>query len=474
LIPQAEYMIPSRFNVIILGGGPAGLATALSLRQANPALSVAVFEGSDYERVRIGETLPPTVRPLLEQLRIWDSFVKDGHLPAYATASAWGSDNLIDNEFIYHPHNRGWHLDRRRFDLMLAEHTVSQQVHLLTSASLLSCTRTNTQGWRVEIRTRSAERLSFEADFLVDASGRHSVLAHQQGARKIFFDRLLGLVAFYKVDTDCATPDSSTSIEACESGWWYSATLPDDRLVVAFMTDDDIAKSKQLRGMDRWCDFLQRTRHTHRRVGNAKPLDNPVFYPASTFRLDRFGDEGWLSVGDAASTIDPLSSHGIFKALRSGILASYAICELFKGNDGGIRKYQTLQGLEFEDYLQTRGEFYRQECRWTSSSFWERRHERITLRPSQLIKLHEGPGHTHQLERLNMYLSVAEFQLLGSLCRTPQLAHEIVSEFKAKRSRVIPSNANTSISDRRIVFAVQYLIDEGIFCVCDKMAEAPA
>src|SRR5215203_5279731 len=109
-----------RHDVVILGGGPAVAANALSLRRHAPSLSVALVEQSRYEAPRVGETLPPTVQGVLEQLGVWETFVEEGHVAAYGTCAAWGSNELFDNEFIYHPAGRGWHLDRKRFDRMLA------------------------------------------------------------------------------------------------------------------------------------------------------------------------------------------------------------------------------------------------------------------------------------------------------------------------------------------------------------------
>ena len=115
--PQGET---SNYDVVILGGGPAGAAAALSLRRHAPKLSVAIVEQSNYDAPRVGETLPPTVRGVLEQLGVWETFVGEGHVAAYGTCAAWGSDELYDNEFIYSPAGRGWHLDRSRFDRMLS------------------------------------------------------------------------------------------------------------------------------------------------------------------------------------------------------------------------------------------------------------------------------------------------------------------------------------------------------------------
>jgi len=57
-MPASTENIES-YDVVILGGGPAGAATALSLRSHAPDLSVALIEQTNYHAMRIGETLPP-------------------------------------------------------------------------------------------------------------------------------------------------------------------------------------------------------------------------------------------------------------------------------------------------------------------------------------------------------------------------------------------------------------------------------
>ena len=102
----------------MLGGGPAGAAAAITLARAGR--SVVVIEKSHYEQPRIGETLPPAARPLLARLAVWEPFLAAGHLPSPGVLSVWGDDELYENHFIFNPYGQGWHLDRQRFDRMLA------------------------------------------------------------------------------------------------------------------------------------------------------------------------------------------------------------------------------------------------------------------------------------------------------------------------------------------------------------------
>ncbi|MEN3331103.1 MAG: hypothetical protein V7641_468 [Blastocatellia bacterium] len=373
------------FDVVILGGGPAGTATALSLIEHQPSLSIAIVEASEYDRPRIGETLPPIAQPLLQQLQVWERFSNDHHLAAYGTCSAWGSDELLDNEFIYHPHNRGWHLDRRCFDAMLAEEAVKRGVTLYTASTLLNSRKSEDDQWQLTLQGKDKREARMAAAFVVDATGRRAVFARQQGARKVRLDQLLGVFVFFNQAGGQPLTDSYTLVEACEEGWWYWALIPDARIVVACMSDADIVKKQKLKSSAQWFAWLNRTRYVRGRLSHAAPLTRPAVQAAYSYRLDKMVGEGWLAAGDAATTFDPLSSQGIFKALRSGILASYAILDYFKGNRSGLERYEAALMQEYESYLETRLEYYSQERRWPHSPFWQRRHDRSSAVPLTLV-----------------------------------------------------------------------------------------
>ncbi|MET0649800.1 MAG: tryptophan 7-halogenase [Pyrinomonadaceae bacterium] len=358
-----------RHDVVVLGGGPAGAAAAISLRQHAPRLSVAIVEQSGYDTPRVGETLPPTVRNVLEQLGVWDAFVGDGHVPAYGTCAAWGSDELYDNEFIYHPAGSGWHLDRARFDRMLAREALSRGVVTYAGHRFNNSRPDGRGGWLLEVREEQASAVLIEASFVIDATGRRAAFAGQRGVKKALLDRLLGV----SVTFGARDADTYTLVEAWEEGWWYSALLPGGNVVVFCMSDADVLKRRRLNSSEGWLGLLKQTRHTRERVRRSTPLAAPSVHAAHTHRLKRVTGDAWLAVGDAATTFDPLSSQGILKSLRSGVLASYAVCDYFKGSATGLEKYAALTAREFKDYLSARADFYGRECRWQNSPFWRRR-----------------------------------------------------------------------------------------------------
>jgi flavin-dependent dehydrogenase len=360
-------------DVVILGGGPAGAAAALSLRGHAPSLSVALVEQSGYDAPRVGETLPPTVQTVLEQLGVWETFLAGGHVPAYGTCAAWGSDELFDNEFIFHPAGRGWHLDRQRFDRMLACEAAGRGVTTFSGHKFTGSRPDERGGWLLTAKSERGSEVLINASFVIDATGRRASFASGRGVRKMPHDRLVGVSVTF--DTRDAGPfdDTYTLVEACEDGWWYSALLPGGKLVVFCMSDADIVRERGLSSPAGWLDLLLRTRHTIKRARRGKPTGVPATHAAHTHRLERLTGDAWLAVGDAATTFDPLSSQGILKSLRSGVLASYAVADYFKGIATGLEKYEALTAREFVAYLSARADFYGRERRWRDEPFWRRR-----------------------------------------------------------------------------------------------------
>ena len=357
-------------DVAVLGGGPAGAAIALEL--LNRGYSTVVIERSDYRGARIGETLPPAIQPLLVRLGIWDRFLAGKHAPSFSIRAAWGGDDLHENDFIFNPYGAGWHIDRSRFDAMLARSAEDAGAAVYRDARLLSCDNNASRNWKIKI-AYGDQRHCLSTKFLVDATGRASCAALKQGARRVTWDRLIGVVSFFSLTSPESVLDSSTLIEAGEDGWWYSAALPDTRLVVAYMTDADLYAGGRKESSDYLPRQLLRTTHTKSRIEDYVLSLGPYIVSANSSRLDRAANGNWLAVGDAAMAFDPLSGQGVYKALDWALRAAQSIQEYSTGNNSALRDYAFDVEKDFDTYLLVRRAFYAREKRWPQSAFWQRR-----------------------------------------------------------------------------------------------------
>lgn len=363
-------------DVAIIGGGPAGSTTALSL--ARDGLAVALLERGDYAEWKIGESLPPACKPLLQRLGLWADLASAGHLPSYGTRSAWGSPVLLDQSYLFDPSGHGWHLDRPVFDRRLAEAAGAAGAHVHRRTEVVNWERLNDETWNLLLRSEGGAPGSLRTRFVVDASGRKRVFARRNGAGMIAHDRLVGVAALLDAGTRDTDRDGSTLVEAVPDGWWYAARVPGNRLVAAFLSDGDLASTKAARSLAGWTALVQETIHLQRHLdlhGYRMQLP-PKVVPANSSRLTEVAGETWLAVGDAAAAYDPLSSQGILCALLTGLRAATALRQWSSGRSAAMQGYADYVEQLYAEYRQNEAAYFALERRWPSSTFWRRRHRK--------------------------------------------------------------------------------------------------
>lgn len=328
------------------------------------------IEVSSYPGPRIGETLPPQARGVLEQLGVRQQFGRQNHAPAHGTVAVWGSPIAKENDFVFSRHGDGWHLDRAAFDAMLAAEAHNRGVERLEARA--TGAQREGEKWSVSL----AGGATLQALFLVDATGASASFARTFGARFVATDRLTAFVRFFEDDV---SSDPRSLVEAFEDGWWYTAGLPGGLRIAACMTDDDIGKRLALGEDEGWSRCLEAASHVEARIAGRNLVGSPLVRAARSRQLDKATGEGWLATGDAASVFDPLSASGITKALRSGIFAAYAVSDLLEKKDPlSLARYRKYLDNEHQGYLQVWSRYYAEERRWPESPFWRRRATRLS------------------------------------------------------------------------------------------------
>ena len=359
-----------RFDVVILGAGPAGATTALALRKSHPHLSVVMIEACDFQTIRPGEILSSDAVPIMQQLDVLNFFMEQNH-PQVPIETAHCSNSAGAPDFPGGiSNNGGWHLDRARFDGMLAGYAAASGVSFIR-ATMTEAHFLADGSWQL-VAQSSLTSHTLSAAFVVDATGRSARFATEIGVPQMAHDTLVGVVRVIGSEY-AGQADYGTLIEPFEHGWWYSAPTADRRLAVVAMTDADISKRLQLTHIAQWAEHLQASPLTRERVANLKIKGDLSVCAAHTRNLSNCFGKNWLAVGDAAASVDPISSYGILRALRFGIHASDAIGGHFRRQESSLENYEALVQAEFENNTNLCSETYRSESRWKNAPFWQRR-----------------------------------------------------------------------------------------------------
>jgi len=362
-------------DVAVVGAGPAGSATARRL--ALHGRNVALIERSWFDAPRVGESLAPAVQPLLLELGVWDAFLALAPLPSHGTRGLWGDATPRTHSHLMTPWGCGWHVDRRAFDRMLAEAADMAGAAVLCGTTCVRCEEA-ADGWALTLLRRGddgEEERSWRlrARVLIDATGRAARLAPWVGAWRFLLDHLVAIATrFDGIDTES---EGYVMVETTAEGWWYTAPMPDGRMIAMLMTDGDLCGRADLASQPVWHARLQATEATHGRLAGAAASWGPRVFSALSQRLRRRERRRpWLAVGDAALAVDPISGSGVVRALSTARASAETALVLLDGPaPGAIEAYEADRDRECTSYLHERASYYRIEQRWQQSAFWQRR-----------------------------------------------------------------------------------------------------
>jgi flavin-dependent dehydrogenase len=368
---MADCGMRERARVVVLGAGPSGSAAAAELaRRGWPTLLV----GRSCDRCpNIGECLPPGIRPTLEKAGVWEAFLRAGHTPSVGIRSSWGSDELADRDFLLSPYGAGWHIDRPRFDAMMRGSALCSGSEGLECLALRDVEPT-AEGWHIKLSTDSGDR-TVDTPFVIDATGRASVFARRVGAKRIAMDHLVGAAGYFSFRAPTSMMEPVLLLESTENGWWYTAPLPEGKLIAVFLTDADFIQREKLTQPDRWMAQLALTDEQSRRIqkrGLSLEGEIRIVQAESSF-LDRIAGDGWVAAGDAAASFDPLSAQGISSAINSGLDAAHAAAKWLSGDRESLVAYADGVRRNYAEYLTQRSVYYRIERRWQNGEFWKTR-----------------------------------------------------------------------------------------------------
>jgi flavin-dependent dehydrogenase len=358
--------IVRRFDVVVLGAGPAGSSCALRLTQFGHAVALVGEAGPrDTIRQHVGESLPSSTRVLFSALGL--ELPRDAvvHRPPEHHVF-WGSMRGAASSPRVPERESSLLVWRGVLDRFLKESATAAGVRLFASKAR-SVRRT---GDGATVLTSGGDRLT--SPLVVDATGRSGILARSFRRKETRF-RTLALTTHFRT-TEVSPP---TLVEAFADGWIWSQPTRDGLRDVTAMIDlpDAVAKLDR-RALHR--KALEAARNAARLVG-ASPAAGPVRgIDATPYDAERFAARDFFLVGDAASFLDPLSSHGVHKAMDDGLAAAVAIRTLLSRPhraDDAIDYYEARERDIYRVTTERLRALYAQETSFASRPFWKKRSE---------------------------------------------------------------------------------------------------
>ena len=336
----------SDYDVVIMGGGPAGSTLAARLVRET-SLKVAIFEKEQFPREHIGESFSSLVVPCLQQAGVLERVLaSECYVKKYGGFYAWGGDEPATAFFKHHlweqdgHHRWSMHVNRSEFDHLLLQHARESGVDVFEGVAV---SRFERSGGTSHVELGDGGRVACR--FFVDASGRWNQV--NSSNQRVFLSQYRNIAVWghfrggrpaQELSGDWnifRQPDlSCIGSFAFEDGWcWY---IPVRRHVagrrvtthsLGVVTDPRVLREKglDLRRMDVFLDVVRRVPLLAELTTDIDPicdeLQTATNYSMISERMCDF-DEGWIRIGDAAYFVDPLFSSGVnFALIHAGLAA---------------------------------------------------------------------------------------------------------------------------------------------------------
>jgi flavin-dependent dehydrogenase len=364
--------VASKPDVVIAGAGPAGSTACYLL--AGLGFRVLLLEKSEFPRYRIGESLTPSILPVLDFLKLRQTVENAGFLRMPGHTVCWGSPEPRTGYYSPDKSRLGFQVWRESFDTLLLENARCQkrvEVKLGTSVNQVSIDRRG-------VTVHATRQGPIRTRFFVDATGHAGVLARQDLRQRDPDFKTLAVTGYWRDTTAPAGDDfGNTLLEAYENGVVWSVPLHNGLRNVTVLVDwSQGRRIRELGLRDFYLSEIAKLSYVSKFLGAACLPVAPRVSDATLYTARQFAGERFLLLGDAGLFIDPLSSEGVQTAMASAITGAAVINTILKRpaeTASALTFYRDAQNNAYSTHYRQSAEYYDQERRWPDSIFWRRR-----------------------------------------------------------------------------------------------------
>ena len=322
---SVAHMTENSFDVLVIGGGPAG--STISALLAERGEKILLVEKDTHPRFHIGESLLPMNVPLLEALGVKQQVDRIGMpkfgvefvSPYHKNATSFDFSQSWDKTLSY-----SYEVRRSEFDQILFNNAAAKGAQVIEGCRITDVEFPPSGGVVATGQDIHGQTRRFEAKFLVDASGRDTLLAGKLALKQR--NRRHASAAVFAHFTGArrlaGKAEGNISIFWFEHGWFWFIPLADGITSVGAVCPSAFMKTRKtdvtgfLENLIAQCPALAARLADARMVGPATATGN------YSYRAARMTGSNFLLLGDAYAFIDPVFSTGVYLAMKSAFLGA--------------------------------------------------------------------------------------------------------------------------------------------------------
>lgn len=384
-----------RYDIVIIGGGPAGSTTATITRRYAPHLRILLLEKARFPRHHVGESLLAGASPVLQEMDVYEKVSKAGFLEKLGATYVWGQsrqpwgfefDNVLSElarqgKTLPKLYTKAWQVKRAEYDHLLLKHTASCGVEVKQGARVTRVLweRPGRRVTGLEYRDESGTH-TVASEWVMDCSGQSALLGNELKLRE--YDQQMNnyaLFGYWKgakwLYEYVGHPElTRICIITTPRGWIWYIPLSRDTMSVGLVTHRQTLKNmsggpeKLYREELTACSEIRGLLDKAYLVRIAPDQKRDVCTIQDwSYTSRQISGPGWAMVGDAAGFVDPILSSGVMLAHELGQKAAYALASTFSAtSDEEVTSYWQFYQETAHTYLKS----YRDMASfWYSNNF---------------------------------------------------------------------------------------------------------
>ncbi|MDE2007043.1 MAG: tryptophan 7-halogenase [Rhodospirillales bacterium] len=307
-------------DVLIVGGGPAG-STAAALLAAR-GRDVVLVDKDRHPRFHIGESLLPRNLAIFDRLGVRERIHALGVFKPGAEFVADATGEKAHFSFAAGLDRRFTHcyqVPRAEFDLALIENAEAAGARVLQETRVGDIAFAPDGAARVEARAADGTTREIAARFVLDATGRDTLLAGRFGLKAP--DKRINTAAVYGhfrgVEARAGELEGCITVHLAEGGWFWMIPLPGGIMSVGFVGGPEAFKSRTGLMADFLFARIAASPTVAARMRDAVLTAEIVATGNYSYRASAGWGEGWMLIGDAFGFLDPVFSSGVLLAMAS-------------------------------------------------------------------------------------------------------------------------------------------------------------
>ena len=345
------------YDILIVGGGPAGSMAAAGALKIDPTLSVAIVDPDSNGHHRIGEALLTGTVMSLQDAGLDVAVAEAGFHHKIGAAYVWGETR--EPWYVNYPrtgddgyspafrdetgYRRSIHVPRHVYDPLLRREVEKRGVTVIADKVRTAAVHELDGAVTVlSVTTDGGRRI--RAKRYIDCSGHSLALARSVTKRSPIGAARIARYAYTR-DVDWAKAEAKgfdihrTNIVSTANGWIWAIHLGeagDGLTSLGFVSTPDSLSKLTIENCTEafpelaWFGFEDGYRGA--RTFDGKETDRFYGHPDYSFACDSLHGPNWSLAGDAALFIDPILSQGVTLASHYGFLRGRAAASEIAGD----------------------------------------------------------------------------------------------------------------------------------------------